>query len=401
MKDLQIALDSILTDKIVNLKPENLKEGVSCLGVQGSLKILDTSDATAQQSDIFQGKTAYVNGEKITGTFVQNLGTKKITENGTYNASDDDLNGYSSVEVETSGVDINDYYIMNSINGIKLSIFIKTIPKIDTSLVTNMNNFFSDCTNMISIPLIDTSKVTNMKNMFYNCNNLVSVPLLDTSLVTNMQSMFTYCRNLQSVPQFNTSKVTDMSYMFSTCSKITEIPLFDTTKVTNMQGIFNSCSSLINVPLLDTSKVTLMSSMFDSCTSLTNIPALDTSNVIQASRMFANDTKIETIPKLNANKISDIMSILSYCRGLKNFGGLENLGMAYSTTVGQNSSSYSLYLDSCENLTHDSLMNVINNLYDIATKGCKAQRLSLGTTNLAKLTEEEIAIATNKGWNVT
>lgn len=401
MKDLQIALDNILTDKIVNLKPENLKEGVSCLGVKGSLKILDTSDATAQQSDIFQGKTAYVNGEKITGTFVQNLGTKKITENGIYNASDDDLNGYSSVEVETSGVDINDYYIMNSINGIKLLIFIKTIPKIDTSLVTNMNNFFSDCTNMTSIPLIDTSKVTNMKNMFYNCNNLVSVPLLDTSLVTNMQSMFTYCRNLQSVPQFNTSKVTDMSYMFSTCSKITGIPLFDTTKVTNMQGIFNSCSSLINVPLLDTSKVTLMSSMFDSCTSLTNIPALDTSNVIQASRMFANDTKIETIPKLNANKISDIMSILSYCRGLKNFGGLENLGMAYSTTVGQNSSSYSLFLDSCENLTHDSLMNVINNLYDIATKGCKAQKLILGTTNLAKLTEEEIAIATNKGWNVT
>jgi surface protein len=401
MKDLQIALDNILTDKIVNLKPENLKEGVSCLGVKGSLKILDTSDATAQQSDIFQGKTAYVNGEKITGTFVQNLGTKKITENGTYNASDDDLNGYSSVEVETSGVDINDYYIMNSINGIKLSIFIKTIPKIDTSLVTNMNNFFSDCTNMTSIPLIDTSKVTNMKNMFYNCNNLVSVPLLDTSLVTNMQSMFTYCRNLQSVPQFNTSKVTDMSYMFNTCNKITKIPLFDTTKVTNMQSIFSNCSNLINVPLLDTSKVTLMSSMFDGCISLTNIPALDTSNVIQASRMFSNDTKIETIPKLNANKIIDITSILSYCRGLKNFGGLENLGMAYSTTVGQNSSSYSLFLDSCENLTHDSLMNVINNLYDIATKGCKAQKLILGTTNLAKLTEEEIAIATNKGWNVT
>ena len=401
MKDLQIALDNILTDKTVNLKPENLKEGVSCLGVQGSLKILDTSDATAQQSDIFQGKTAYVNGEKITGTFVQNLGTKKITENGTYNASDDNLNGYSSVEVETSGVDINNYYIMNSVNGTKLSIFIKTIPKIDTSLVTNMNNFFSDCINMISVPLIDTSKVTNMKNMFYNCNNLVSVPLLDTSLVTNMQSMFTYCRNLQSVPQFNTSKVTDMSYMFSSCNNLTEIPLFDTTKVTNMQGVFDSCSKLISVPLLDTSKVTLVSRMFDTCSSLTSIPALNTSNVVQASRMFANDSKIETIPKLNANKIIDVTSILSYCRGLKNFGGLENLGMAYSTTSGQNSSSYSLFLDSCENLTHDSLMNVINNLYDIATKGCKAQRLVLGTKNLAKLTEEEIAIATNKGWNVT
>ena len=46
-------------------------------------------------------------------------------------------------------------------------------------------------------------------------------------------------------------------------------------------------------------------------------------------------------------------------------------------------------------------MNIINKLYDIKTKGCKAQRLQLGSTNLAKLTEEEIAIATNKGFNVS
>ena len=46
-------------------------------------------------------------------------------------------------------------------------------------------------------------------------------------------------------------------------------------------------------------------------------------------------------------------------------------------------------------------MNVINNLYDIATKGCKSQSLQLGSDNLAKLTEEEIAIAINKGWTVS
>lgn len=45
-------------------------------------------------------------------------------------------------------------------------------------------------------------------------------------------------------------------------------------------------------------------------------------------------------------------------------------------------------------------MNVINNLYDIKSKGVKTQTLQLGDTNKAKLTAEEIAIATNKGWNV-
>ena len=38
------------------------------------------------------------------------LGTKTITKNGIYKATDDNLDGYSEVDVETSGVDINDYF---------------------------------------------------------------------------------------------------------------------------------------------------------------------------------------------------------------------------------------------------------------------------------------------------
>ena len=39
------------------------------------------------------------------------LGTKTITKNGIYKATDDNLDGYSEVDVETSGVDINDYFV--------------------------------------------------------------------------------------------------------------------------------------------------------------------------------------------------------------------------------------------------------------------------------------------------
>ena len=66
--ELQTKLDAILLDKNTNLLPENLKAGVNCLGVNGTLNDVDTSDATAVAEDIYKNKTAYVNGEKVIGT---------------------------------------------------------------------------------------------------------------------------------------------------------------------------------------------------------------------------------------------------------------------------------------------------------------------------------------------
>lgn len=70
--ELQSVLDDIKLDKQTNLKPENIKKDITVLGVTGTLEDLDTSDATATASDILQNKTAYVNGEKLTGTMPNN-----------------------------------------------------------------------------------------------------------------------------------------------------------------------------------------------------------------------------------------------------------------------------------------------------------------------------------------
>ena len=48
-------------------------------------------------------------------------------------------------------------------------------------------------------------------------------------------------------------------------------------------------------------------------------------------------------------------------------------------------------------ITHESLLNVINKAADVTASPAT---LTLGSTNLAKLTDEEKAIATNKGWTL-
>lgn len=70
--ELQDTLNQALQDKTTNLLPENLKAGVTCLGVEGRMQSgVDTSDATAVANDIVADKTAYVNEEKLTGTILE------------------------------------------------------------------------------------------------------------------------------------------------------------------------------------------------------------------------------------------------------------------------------------------------------------------------------------------
>ena len=59
---------SIASAEQAKLKSANIKSGVTILGVAGSSTVVDTSDATAAAGTIVSGKTAYVNGAKITGS---------------------------------------------------------------------------------------------------------------------------------------------------------------------------------------------------------------------------------------------------------------------------------------------------------------------------------------------
>ena len=209
------------------------------------------------------------------------LGTKTITKNGVYNATNDNLDGYSQVTVETSGVDINDYF---------------------SNIVTS--------------------------NSAYNPNWYASVLKMPPLKVGGNDP-------------------------------------------TNGAGIFYGCT-------------------------LVEIPKVDTSEVTYAAQMF-NSAKAKIIPEINASKFTNINSILMNCTNLEDFGGLLNLGQAYPDTSIKE--YLALGLQNSNKLTHDSLMNVLNKVYDISGKN--TQIINLGSTNLAKLTAEEISICTAKGWSVS
>lgn len=204
---------------------------------------------------------------------------------------------------------------------------------------------------------------------------------------------------LTTLPYFNTSNGINFSD-FCSSSYITELPHYDTSKGEKFSNFI--CSTKIKeLPLFNVGNGINFTNFLLSNSELTEIPSFDFKNAQNMSYAFGSCTKLTSIPLIDLGKCTNISGLVSNCKALTNLGGFKDLGKSYKTSSSASYSYYKLDLSSCTNLTHDSLMNVINNLYDIKTLGCKTQSLTLGSTNLAKLTEDEIAIATNKGWAVS
>ena len=108
--DLVYKLQDILDDKNTNLKPENLKQGVTCLGVEGTMQSgIDTSDASAVAEDISINKTAYVNGQKITGTLplFPNTRTFTVSNAGVTNNTEDSTLDLTTINTTKQILDSN------------------------------------------------------------------------------------------------------------------------------------------------------------------------------------------------------------------------------------------------------------------------------------------------------
>ena len=199
----------------------------------------------------------------------------------------------------------------------------------------------------LDISKLDTSNVANMRNMFNDCSSLTSLDLsnFNTSKVTNMTYMFNYCEKLTSLDlsNFNTSKITNMAYMFYHCNKLTSLDVnhFDISKVTNMGYMFRYCSSLTEL----------------------NCSSWDISHI--TSKTY-------------------LTSAFNDCTSLVDFYPPQNINAEFDVRYDTK-------------LSHDSLVRIINNLM---TK-TSTTKLSLGAENLAKLSDEEKAIATNKGWTLS
>lgn len=186
----------------------------------------------------------------------------------------------------------------------------------------------------------------------------------------------------------------------STCKTI---PLFDTTNITSMYQMFRDCGQLTSIPPLETGNVTDMGEFCMYCFELQSVPLLNTSNVTNMNGMFFNCTTLPDIPLMDASKVRTIVSFAMGSYGLTNIGGFINLGKC-QFELDEENVYWKLTTDNafkgCRKITRESVLNIFNNLYDV-TGSNNIPTLSFETEVIARLKDEDIIIATNKGWVIS
>lgn len=138
--------------------------------------------------------------------------------------------------------------------------------------------------------------------------------------------------------------------------------------------------------VLDFSQTTDISYILNNV-GVSHIGVCDFRNATHYTSVFGNDSGLVSIEKIvmPTNQTSGNLGWFYRCSNLEHLvieGAIKLNGMDLSAN---------------KKLTHDSIMSVINALEN---KTSGTFTLTLGSTNLAKLTDAEKAIATGKGWTL-
>ena len=284
-----------------------------------------------------------------------------------------------------------------------------------TEVTTNVayDRYFSGCTNLEKVTILNPSSSDGGFGayVFNSCSNLTTVILPNNAKIIT-SNMFNGNKNLMTV-NFPSSITQIGTNAFYNCNRLRNLDIPDTASYTLGNSVFyNSGITEECAKNIVAHATSIGDNLFQSCLSLVNVEV-----PVFANYMFNNCTALESV------SLSDGTTTIGYCI----FNGCKALKTVYLpssiTTVTNNSltstsSSYyafynctaledvqlgkdwnmSLRLNVSNNLTVDSMVAMFNSLKDLT--GDTAKTLTLGSANLAKLTDEQKAIATNKNWTV-
>ena len=341
-----------------NLVASNIKSGVSIFGVNGSYEGnggIDTSDATATDTKILSGYTAYVKGSKITGA-MPSLSAKTIIPDTTLQIAAYPgyyTNGIIAVEGDANLVPWN---IKNGVSifgvagnyegsdgGSSSGGEDKSADLINGNITawsnTNLSTIrpyaFAECTSLTNVSIPACTYIGS--NAFQNCSKLTSANFPACTYIS--MAAFQYCKSLLNASFPVCSSIGSLA--FYCCSNLTSVSFPMCTKIS--EYAFYGCSKLsgtIEFPKCDI----VWGSAFRSCTNLEYVSLPKASYI--GSYAFADCTQLRTL-----SIAGSVFCSLASSNAFQNAGIKSGTGVIY---VNQN-----LYYEYLEDPVWSYFSNII------------------------------------------
>lgn len=222
----------------------------------------------------------------------------------------------------------------------------------------------------------EAARVTSLNNVFYNNDTITKFNEL--RYFTSLTSL--YCSG-------SGDSVTGQFY---SCSLLEEITI-PKAPINDFRGAFRVCGTLEEIDISPTTATRFRIDAFVQGTSSGTFPLKRVklpSGEISASplRTFWRTKKLETIEIDGTLDFSDATAFTNFTTSATSL-----------TTITGTMTGISASIDFSYNpLTHDSAMVVIEGLAQVST----SKTVTFKTTTYATLSEDDIAVATDKGWNV-
>lgn len=262
--------------------------------------------------------------------------------------------------------DINSAKCTNMTSAFQVCTGLTTVNGIDMASCTVALDMFSGDTKLETVVLRNTDKIQNAQGVFYNCKKLKALPFNELPEATNMRH-FAYCNEALTEVILSAPKCADMTSAFEGCKGLTSIEL-DMASCTLAEKLLYLCSSVQNVILNNTGNIQNMSSMFSQCNAMEISPTLDMSSCTKASYLYNKCYAMREISNISAPVCTNADYMCLYCTGLVKVDGLS---LPAATSVKE-------IFRYCENL--EELLNL-----DFS-KVAKIEYFCTGATKLRRLT---------------
>lgn len=206
------------------------------------------------------------------------------------------------------------------------------------------------------------------------------------------------------LPNWKTT-TTSFSFYDTGFTNLVYIPFLECSGLTTLRNTFYNlriayCCDL-NCP-----NITIMTGAFYNCWRLRVAPNITTSNVTSMGSTFEGCRNLQSTPMYDAGNVTTTQAMFSGCKNLVTVVGLKNLGKQPNFETGWNGDmtnpnrfAHNMFYG-CKKLSRQSCINIFNNLYDRASAGYTSVNLYFEPEVLARLSDSEKQIATNKGWTL-